>query len=130
MTPLSSTRQNTVRTYYNTSTTRTHTCSSQWNQNNKAHFNSWTLLFTIEPDNTFSSTVYRKPTHKDQYLHWDSNHCITAKQSVYNTLAHRAKIVSSKQDKMDRDLQHIDSTTTLLVSIMGPQPVATQVHPS
>ena len=43
----------------------------------------------------------------DQYLHWDGNHHITAKQSVYNTLAHKAKIVSSTQDKMDRELQHI-----------------------
>ena len=48
-------------------------------------------LVTIDPDNTFSTTVYRKPTHTDQYLHWDSNHDITAKQSVHNTLAHRAK---------------------------------------
>ena len=56
-------------------------------------------LVTIEPDNTFSTTVYRKPTHTDQYLHWDSNHHIIAKQSVYNTLAHRAQIVSSTQDK-------------------------------
>ena len=64
-------------------------------------------LVTIEPDNTFSTTVYRKPTHTDQYLHWDSNHHITAKQSVYNTLAHRAKVVSSTQDKLDRELQHI-----------------------
>ena len=107
MTPLSSTRQNTVRTYFSTSTTRTHTYNSQWNQHNKAHFHFWTLLSTIEPDNTFSTTVYRKPTHTDQYLHWDSNHHITAKQSVLNTLAHRAKIVSPTQDKMDRELQHI-----------------------
>ena len=64
-------------------------------------------LVTLEPDNTFNTTVYRKPIHTDQYLHWDSNHHITAKQSVYNTLAHRAKIVSSTQDKMDRELQHI-----------------------
>ena len=54
-------------------------------------------LVTTEPNNTFSTTVYRKPTHTDQYLHWDSNHHITAKQSVYNTLAHRAKVVSSSQ---------------------------------
>ena len=64
-------------------------------------------LVTIEPDNTFSTTVYRKPTHTDQYLHWDSNHHITAKQSVFNTLAHRAKTASCTQDKMDKELQHI-----------------------
>ena len=67
-------------------------------------------LVTIEPDNTFSTTVYRKPTHTDQYLHWDNNHHIIAKQSVFNTLAHRAKTVSSSQDKMDRELQHIKTT--------------------
>ena len=36
-------------------------------------------LVTIEQDNTFSTSVYRKQTHIDQYLHWDSNHHITAK---------------------------------------------------
>ena len=41
-------------------------------------------LVTIEQDNTFNTSVYRKPTHTDQYLHWDSNHHITAKQSVFN----------------------------------------------
>ena len=44
MTPSLSTRQNTVRTYSSISTTRTHTYSSQWNQNNNTHFPSWTLL--------------------------------------------------------------------------------------
>ena len=86
-------------------------------------------LVTKEPDNTFSTTVYRKPTHTDQYLHWDSNHHITAKQSIYNTLAHRAKIVSSTQDKMDRELQHIRTALQhVSVSRLGPQPVATQIH--
>ena len=64
-------------------------------------------LVTIQPDNTFKTTVYRKPTHTDQYLHWDSNHHITAKQSVYNTLAHRAKTVSSTQDNLQKELTHI-----------------------
>ena len=40
-------------------------------------------------------------------LHWDSNHHITAKQSVFNILAHRAKTVSSSQDRMDKELEHI-----------------------
>ena len=57
--------------------------------------------------NIFSTTVYRKLTHTDQYLHWDSNHHITAKQSVYNTLAHRAKTVSSIKETLDKELQHI-----------------------
>ena len=64
-------------------------------------------LVTIEPDNTFSTAVYRKPIHTDQYLHWDSNHHITAKQSVFNTLACRDKTVSSSHDRMERELQHI-----------------------
>ena len=64
-------------------------------------------LVTIQPDNTLSTSVYRKPTHTDQYLHWDSNIHITAKHSVYNTLAHRAKTVSSTQDSLDRELSHI-----------------------
>ena len=64
-------------------------------------------LVTIECDNIFSTTVYRKPTHTDQYCHWDSNHHITAKQSVFNTLAHRAKVVSSSKATLDKELQHI-----------------------
>ena len=63
-------------------------------------------LVTIEP-NTFTTSVYRKLTHTDQYLHWDSNHFIIAKQSVYNTLAHRGKIVSSNQEALDQELLHI-----------------------
>ena len=64
-------------------------------------------LITIQPDNTLNTTVYRKPTHTDQYLHWDSNHHITAKKSVFNTLAHRAKTVSSTRDSLDKELDHI-----------------------
>ena len=44
-----------------------------------------------EENGGLSSTVYRKPTHKDQYLQWDSHHNLYAKLSVINTLSHWAQ---------------------------------------
>ena len=40
-----------------------------------------------EVDGSLSITVYRKPTHTDQYLQWDSHHNLSAKFSVINTLS-------------------------------------------
>ena len=62
------------------------------------------------PNNTINTTVYRKPTHTDQYLHWDSNHFITAKNSVYNTLAHGAKVVSSTTEDLNKEMEHLNKT--------------------
>ena len=62
---------------------------------------------TPGPNNTLNATVYRKPTHTDQYLHCDNNHFRTAKYSVYNTLAHRAKVFSSNQQSLNKELEHI-----------------------
>ena len=86
-------------------------------------------LVTIEPDNTFSATAYRKPTHTDQYLYCDTNHHITAKQSVFNTLAHRAKTVSSSQDKMDWELQHIKQYYNTASFHHGPSPIGNTSSP-
>ena len=44
----------------------------------------------LEADNTLSITVYRKPKHTDQYLHWDIHHNLAAKYSVISTLTHKA----------------------------------------
>ena len=41
------------------------------------------------------TTVYRKPTHTDKYLDWNSNHSLAAKRSVIQALIHRAKMVCS-----------------------------------
>ena len=88
-------------------------------------------LVTIQPDNTLSTSVYRKPTHTDQYLHWDSNHHITAKHSVYSTLAHRAKTVSSTQDSLDKELLHIKTALQhCQFPKLGTQSMGTQVQTS
>ena len=107
MTPLSLTRQNTARHYFNTSTTRDPHIQFTVAPTQQGSLPFLDTLVTIEPNHTLSTTVYRTPTHTDQYLYWDSNHHITAKQSVYNTLAHRAKVASSSQDRLDKELQHI-----------------------
>ena len=51
-----------------------------------------------EADGTLSITVYRKPTHTDQYLQWNSHHHLSAKFSVIQTLSHRASTVCSKPE--------------------------------
>ena len=109
MTPWSSKRLNTVSNFYNTSTDRTPTYSSQLkNQVQMDPYPSWNRKVKPGPNNTIHTTVYRKPTHTDQYLHWDINHFITAKNSVNNTLAHRAKVVSSTTEDLNKEMKHLN----------------------
>ena len=56
-----------------------------------------------EADGTLSITVYRKPTHTDQYLQWDSHHHLSAKFSVIQTLSHRATTVCSKPELLQQE---------------------------
>ena len=53
------------------------------------------ILITPKEDGSLSTTVYRKPTHTDLYLQWDSNHTITSRYSVVGTLHHRAQVICS-----------------------------------
>ena len=62
---------------------------------------------TQGPNNTIHTTVYRKPIHTAQYHHWDSNHFIAAKHSVYNTLAHRAKVGSSNPTVLTKEVDYL-----------------------
>ena len=41
--------------------------------------------------NSIESKVYRKPTHTDRYLDYNSNHAISTKLCVIHTLIHKAK---------------------------------------
>ena len=64
-------------------------------------------LVTPGPDGSLSTRVYRKPTHTDLYLQWDSHHTIAAKYSVVSTLHHRAKAVCSTQQLLEEEENHL-----------------------
>ena len=49
------------------------------------------VLVIRNPDRTLATNVYRKPTHTDRYLDFQSNHPIAHKIAVIRTLNHQAK---------------------------------------
>ena len=69
---------------------------------------SWTFWSPPQEDGTLTSKVYRKPTHTDLYLQWDSHHNLTCKYSVVNTLTHRAKAVCSTPQLLTEELNHLE----------------------
>ena len=67
-------------------------------------------LVKPKADNTLSITVYRKPTHTDQYLKCDSHHNLVANYSVISTLIHRARTVCTKPGLLNKEMQHLTKT--------------------
>ena len=65
-----------------------------------------------EADGSLSITVYRKPTHSDQYLQWDSQHHLSAKFSVIKTLSHRASTACSKPKLLQQEKDHLRKALT------------------
>ena len=69
------------------------------------------ILIIPEEDGRLNTTVYRKPTHTDLYLQWDSHCNILSKYSVIGTLYHRAKTICSSPQHLQKEEQHL--TTAL-----------------
>ena len=65
-----------------------------------------------EVDGSLSITVYRKPTHTDQSLQWDSHHYLSAKFSVIQTLSHRASTMSSNPELLQKEKEHLRKALT------------------
>ena len=82
------------------------------------------IKFTIEPPNeqgaipfldTFPrpsgnkiiNSVYRKPTHTDRYLDFNSNHPKSAKHAVVRALTDRAKNVCSSPELLAEEMDHL-----------------------
>ena len=64
-------------------------------------------LVTPQSDGSLATTVYRKPTHTNQYVQWDSHHAIANEYSIISSLLHRAKNLCSNQQLLDEEHSQI-----------------------
>ena len=65
------------------------------------------ILVTPGRDGSLSTSVYRKPTHTDLYLQWDSQHTLTTKYSAIGTLQHKANTICSNPQLLHKEEQHL-----------------------
>ena len=65
------------------------------------------ILITPAEDGSLNTLVFRKPTHTDLYLQWDSHHNIPSKYSVAGTLYHRATTICSNPTLLHEEEQHL-----------------------
>ena len=85
-----------------------------------------TIKFTMETENnnelvfldltitrlntkSFSSKIYRKPTHSGRYLNFKSDHPMQHKRAVVDTLFHRAKTLITDPNEAKKEIQLIKS---------------------
>ena len=56
-----------------------------------------------------TTTVYRIPTHTDQYLAYDSHHPQSVKRGIVKCLYDRAKHLTSKPSAISKEKKHLSS---------------------
>ena len=71
------------------------------------------VLVKRKPDLSLDTTVFRKKTHTDQYLSFDSHHPESAKRSVLRSLFNRADSVPSNSVDREREKTHIQHALKL-----------------
>ena len=62
-----------------------------------------------ESNGLLTTTVYRKPTHTDQYLAYDSHHPQSVKRGIVKCLYDRAKYLTSKPSAISEEKKHLSS---------------------
>ena len=53
-------------------------------------------------------SVYRKPTHMDRYLDFNSSHPISAKRAVVRALMDQAENACSDPDILGKEMEHLN----------------------
>ncbi len=64
-------------------------------------------LLKRESDGMLTSTVYRKPTHTDRYLHFKSHHPNHVKKGVVRCLYQRARRVTNMSENLKGEEKHL-----------------------
>ena len=77
------------------------------------------MLITPDEDGRLSTTVYRKATHMDQYLHWNGHHAIASDYSVVGTQFHRARTVCSSPGQLQREKKFVPIPKKMQISRLG-----------
>ena len=67
-------------------------------------FDTWTV---VESDGSISMKVFRKDTHTNQYLNFNSNHPLEHKKGVVRTLLNRADRMVSDGIELGREKDHM-----------------------
>ena len=62
-----------------------------------------------EPDGHLTTSIYRKPTHTDQYLAYDSHHPQSVKRGIIKCLHERAKRLVTKPSVISKEKKHLSS---------------------
>ncbi len=58
----------------------------------------------------FDTSIYRKPTHTNLYVRWDSAHPVTQKIGIFRTLLHQAGKLCSTDGAFKSEIDHLFST--------------------
>ncbi|XP_071500717.1 uncharacterized protein [Diadema antillarum] len=61
----------------------------------------------VDSNGTLSTSVYRKPTHTDQYLNFQSHHPLVHKLAVIRTLFHRADTIVHSPPEVEKEKTNI-----------------------
>ena len=88
------------------------------------------ILTTWDNKGKLSFTVYRKPTHTDQYLQFSSNQPLTHKLGVIRTLYHRCQTLCSSEESKLNELDHLKRVLSVSGYTKHAWETATKPRPS